>query len=47
MRAVRNANLEDCGAIAAVLVGWQAGYRGLMRDEFLDRLDIGADPKVG
>lgn len=41
MRAVRNANLDDCAAIAAVHVrAWQAVYRGHMPDEFLDRLNV-------
>ena len=42
MRAVRNANLDDCAAIAAVHVrAWQAAYRGHMPDEFLDGLNVG------
>jgi RimJ/RimL family protein N-acetyltransferase len=42
MRTVRNANLDDYAAIAAVHVrAWQAVYRGHMPDEFLDRLNVG------
>lgn len=42
MAAVRNANTDDCAAIAEVHVrAWQAAYRGHMPDEFLDRLDVG------
>jgi GNAT superfamily N-acetyltransferase len=42
MRTVRDANLDDCAAIAAVHIrAWQAVYRGHMPDEFLDRLNIG------
>lgn len=42
MRAVRNANVADCAAIAVVHVrAWQAAYRGHMPDEFLDRLNVG------
>jgi RimJ/RimL family protein N-acetyltransferase len=41
MRTVRNANLDDCHAIAAIHVrAWQVVYRGHMPDEFLDHLDI-------
>jgi len=47
MRVVRNANFEDCAAIAALHVrAWQAVYRGHMPDEFLDRLDIGERTKM-
>jgi GNAT superfamily N-acetyltransferase len=40
MQRVRDARAEDATAIAEVHVrAWQAAYRGLMPDEFLDRLD--------
>jgi GNAT superfamily N-acetyltransferase len=40
MQRVRDARPEDAAAIAAVHVrAWQAAYRGLMPDDFLDRLD--------
>ena len=42
MRAVRNANLEDCAGIAMVHVrAWQAVYRRHMPDESLDGLNVG------
>jgi RimJ/RimL family protein N-acetyltransferase len=36
----REPNVGDAGALARIHVAaWQVGYRGLMPDEFLDRLD--------
>ena len=40
---VRRGRLEDCEAIGRVHVeAWQAAYRGLMPDEYLDELDPAA-----
>jgi GNAT superfamily N-acetyltransferase len=40
---VRRATPADARAIAEITVaGWQAAYRGLMPDEFLDRLSVAA-----
>lgn len=42
MAATRRAGTGDAPAIAAVHVkSWQAAYRGLMPDEYLDGLDVG------
>jgi GNAT superfamily N-acetyltransferase len=41
MANVRRATVQDADAIAAVhMRTWQAAYRGLMPDAFLDQLDI-------
>jgi ribosomal protein S18 acetylase RimI-like enzyme len=40
-RRIRLARVEDAEAIAALHVrGWQAAYRGILSDEFLDGLDV-------
>jgi pyridoxine 4-dehydrogenase len=40
---IRPATPEDAGAIASVHVrAWQAAYQGLMPQDYLDRLDVGA-----
>jgi L-amino acid N-acyltransferase YncA len=41
MIIVRDMVLEDCAAVASIHVrGWQATYRGIMPDSFLDSLTI-------
>lgn len=41
MIIVRDMVLEDCAAVASIHVrGWQAAYRGIMPDAFLDSLTI-------
>lgn len=41
MIIVRDMELADCPAVASIHVrGWQAAYRGMMPDSFLDSLDI-------
>lgn len=41
MIIVRDMVLADCPAVASIHVrGWQATYRGIMPDSFLDALDI-------
>lgn len=43
MANVRRATVQDADAIAAVhMRTWQAAYRGLMPDAFLDQLDVPA-----
>jgi ribosomal protein S18 acetylase RimI-like enzyme len=43
MTTVRRATVQDADAIAAVhMRTWQAAYRGLMPDAFLDQLDVPA-----
>ena len=43
---VRRATAEDAGGIARVRVrGWQAGYRGLMDQDYLDSLSVEANTK--
>jgi GNAT superfamily N-acetyltransferase len=40
---VRRATAADAGAIAEITVrGWQAAYRGILADEFLDGLSVSA-----
>jgi len=40
---IRRATATDAHAIAAIVVrGWQAAYRGILPDDFLDGLSVGA-----
>jgi len=40
---IRRATATDAYAIAAIVVrGWQAAYRGILPDDFLDGLSVGA-----